>query len=156
MFDIKRDLQGYLTAACIVRSMAQRIILSYRSLTSAIGLCQEEERKMQNLAVVPPMLLDSRQRLRRYHNDAGLLEDAVQVNMESMSRMLYWTPEEKDIFREKYLKQPKNFGFIAAALENKVCRDLFNYIHGSCLIYEVCLFCFHILPGSILTSAILT
>lgn len=100
---------------------------------------KEEERKMRNLAVIPPMLLDSRQRRRCYHNQAGLLEDAAQVNLESMSRMLYWTAEEKDIFREKYLQRPKNFGFIAAALENKasVCHIPFY------LVYILILFCLH-------------
>jgi nuclear receptor co-repressor 2 len=81
---------------------------------------KEEEKKMRNLAVIPPMLLDGKQRRRRYHNVAGLLEDPPQVNLESMSRVLYWTAEEKDTFREKYLQRPKNFGYIAAALENKV------------------------------------
>ena len=75
---------------------------------------------MQSLAVIPPMMLDSEQRKRRFFNENGFLEDPTQVNMESMSRMLYWTQDEKDIFREKYLQRPKNFGFIASALEHKV------------------------------------
>lgn len=99
---------------------------------------EEEERKMRNLAVIPPMLLDSRQRQRRYHNEAGLLEDPVQINLESMSRMLYWTPEDKEIFKEKYLQRPKNFGYIAAALENKTAPDcvLFYYTSKKSAMYK--------------------
>jgi len=31
-----------------------------------------------------------------------------------------WTAQEKQIFKEKYLQHPKNFGLIASFLEKKV------------------------------------
>jgi len=39
-----------------------------------------------------------------------------------MLRVQYWSPAEIDTFKERYLAHPKNFGYVANALDNKVCR----------------------------------
>jgi hypothetical protein len=84
-------------------------------------LCvKEEERKMFSLAVIPPMMLDARQRSHRFHNENGLITDPLTIHNETMLRVQFWSPEEREIFKEKYVIHPKNFGYIAGALENKV------------------------------------
>jgi len=75
---------------------------------------------MRSLAVIPPMLLDDSQKKLRFYNDNGFLDDPKAINEETLSKINYWTDAEKDIFREKYLQRPKNFGYIASALHNKV------------------------------------
>ena len=75
---------------------------------------------MKSLAVFPPMLLDERQKKLRFINNNGLLEDPKAINEETLSKANYWTDTEKDIYREKYLHRPKNFGYVASALHNKV------------------------------------
>lgn len=85
-------------------------------------LWQEEDKKMKSLAVIPPMLLDARQRQLRFINNNGHIEDP---KAEFKERQLYnvWTNAEKEIFKEKYLLQPKNFFFIAQFLERKVSQE---------------------------------
>ena len=74
---------------------------------------------MRSYAVIPPMMLDSRQRAVRFINNNGLIEDAL---AEYKDRQVYnvWTDSEKDTFKEKYMQHPKNFGYIAQFLERKV------------------------------------
>lgn len=83
-------------------------------------LLQEEERKIYNLAVIPPLMLDARQRSHRFHNENGLVTDPTSVNNETMLRVKFWSPQEQEIFKDKYVVHPKNFGYIANNLENKV------------------------------------
>lgn len=82
---------------------------------------KEEDRKMRSLAVIPPMMLDARQRSLRYYNNNGLVEDAM-ADWKERKLINIWTPQEKHIFRERYLQHPKNFGAIASYLERKVTQ----------------------------------
>ena len=89
-----------------------------------IFLFQEEDRKMHMLAVIPPIILDARQRNLKFVNKNGLISDC----MEQYKERRYintWTPQEKQIFKEKYLQHPKNFGLIASFLEKKVLDFFF-------------------------------
>lgn len=81
---------------------------------------------MRSLAVIPPMLLDDYQKKLQFYNNNGLLDDPKTINEETVSKTNYWTDTEKEIFRDKYLHRPKNFGYIASALHNKVCCFLFH------------------------------
>ena len=89
-------------------------------------IVQEEDKKMRSYAVIPPMLLDARQRQMRYINNNGLIEDPV-TELKERSLLNVWTQQEKDIFKDKYLQHPKNFGFIASFLEKKVREDFKNH-----------------------------
>lgn len=80
---------------------------------------------MRNLAVIPPMMLDVRQRRMRFLNNNGLLEDPVAVSKEQ-NHLGRWTEQEKQIFKEKYLQHPKNFSLIATFLPRKVRIFFFN------------------------------
>lgn len=74
---------------------------------------------MRSYAVIPPMMMDARQRALRFINYNGLIEDPMQ-DFEEAKHYNIWTVAEKQIFREKYLQQPKNFALIASCLERKV------------------------------------
>lgn len=80
---------------------------------------QLEEKKMRSYAVIPPILLDSRQRRLWYVNKNGFVEDLSQQYKEKQMFNI-WTDQEKELFREKYLQHPKNFAFIASCLPRKV------------------------------------
>ena len=75
---------------------------------------------MRALAVIPPMMLDARQRSLRYVNNNGFMEDPMEEYRERRY-INVWTAQEKQIFKEKYLQHPKNFGVISSFLEKKVC-----------------------------------
>ncbi|KFM81561.1 Nuclear receptor corepressor 1, partial [Stegodyphus mimosarum] len=89
-----------------------------------------EEKKMRSYAVIPPILLDSRQRRLWYVNKNGLVEDLSQEYKEKQLLNI-WTDVEKEIFREKYLQHPKNFAFIASCLDRKSVADCVQYYYLS-------------------------
>ena len=74
---------------------------------------------MRSYAIVPPMLLDSRQRRLKVHNRNRLYEDPM-AEYKELQNVNIWTPGEKRVFRERFFQHPKNFSFIASALERKV------------------------------------
>ncbi|KAK6636597.1 hypothetical protein RUM43_010259 [Polyplax serrata] len=89
-----------------------------------------EDKKMRSYAVIPPILLDSRQRKLKYVNNNGKLED---FSREYKERQLlnFWTTAEHEVFKEKYLQHPKNFGLIASYLDRKnVCDCVQRYYHS--------------------------
>ena len=65
-------------------------------------------------------MLDARQRSRRYFNENGFITDPLAIQSEALMKVHFWSPEERDIFKEKYIAHPKNFGYVASALANKV------------------------------------
>lgn len=84
---------------------------------------EEEERKMRSLAVIPPLLLDIKQRQLRYANKNGILDDPM-TYYKNRQLCNVWTQAEKNIFREKFLLHPKNFTFISSFLQQKVGLQL--------------------------------
>ncbi|XP_069134563.1 nuclear receptor corepressor 1-like [Argopecten irradians] len=89
---------------------------------------EEDDKKMRSYAVIPPMMLDARQRSLRYLNNNGLIEDAMEECKER-SNINVWTPQEKQIFKEKYLQHPKNFTVIQQYLERKTVADCVQYYY---------------------------
>ena len=100
--------------------MVNNYIRGTIAIAILINLSKEEERKMRALAVIPPMMLDARQRSLRFVNNNGLMEDPMEEYKERRYINI-WTATEKQIFKEKYLQHPKNFALISSFLEKKVC-----------------------------------
>ena len=82
---------------------------------------------MKSYAVVPPMMLDAKQRSLRYYNNNGLVEDPMN-DWKERQHYNVWTPQEKQIFKEKYLQHPKNFTVIQQYLDRKVSTVLKYYL----------------------------
>ena len=101
---------------------------------------EEEDKKMRNYSVIPPMLLDNRQRKQRFLNTNGLIENAMEEYQER-KHINVWTELEKDIFLDKYLQHPKNFVFIASFLERKVSekkiKEWFFYLISTNLFKKI-------------------
>ena len=74
---------------------------------------------MRSYAIVPPMLLDSRQRRLKVHNRNRLYEDPM-AEYKELQMVNIWNKGEKRVFRERFFQHPKNFSFIASALDRKV------------------------------------
>lgn len=89
-----------------------------------------EDKKMRSMAVVPPILLAPSQRRLAFHNNNGHIEDYVSEYKERQL-LNVWTPSEKEIFREKYLQHPKNFGLVASYLDRKTVSDCVQYYYLS-------------------------
>ncbi|CAG7829944.1 unnamed protein product [Allacma fusca] len=89
-----------------------------------------EDKKMRSYAVIPPILLDERARKRRCNNRNGIMEDPLQEYKDRQVLNL-WTEQERDIFKEKYLQHPKNFGIIKSYLERKNVSDCVQYYYLS-------------------------
>ncbi|XP_047235292.1 nuclear receptor corepressor 1 isoform X1 [Girardinichthys multiradiatus] len=95
------------------------------------GLSEQEnnEKQMRQLSVIPPMMYDSEQRRVKFINMNGLMDDPMKV-YKARQFMNVWTEHEKEIFKEKFIQHPKNFGLIASYLERKCVADcvLFYYL----------------------------
>ncbi|XP_074640514.1 uncharacterized protein LOC141898487 [Tubulanus polymorphus] len=89
---------------------------------------EEEDKKMRSYAVVPPMMLDARQRKYRFINNNGLIEDPM-AEYKERQLLNIWTNPEKEIFKEKFLQHPKNFGVIASYLERKSVQDCIQHYY---------------------------
>ena len=91
---------------------------------------EAEDKKMRSYAVIPPILQDKRNRKPVFINRNNLVEDALSEHKERQ-HINVWTEPEKEIFKEKYLLQPKNFGLISSYLEKKSVCDCVQYYYLS-------------------------
>ena len=89
-----------------------------------------EDKKMHSYAVIPPLLLPPETRRRRFINTNGLIQEPLRVYNERKF-INVWTDAEKEIFKEKFLLHPKNFGQIAQFLERKTVSDCVQYYYLS-------------------------
>jgi len=89
-----------------------------------------EDKKMHAYAVIPPLLLPPQERRRKFTNNNGLTQDPLLIYNERKFINM-WTDAETEIFREKYLQHPKNFGLIAQYLERKTVSDCVQYYYLS-------------------------
>merc|ERR1711997_281111 len=89
-----------------------------------------EDKKMHSLAVIPPLLLPPEERKRKFTNNNGLILDPLREYSERKF-VNTWTDSEKEIFKEKFLLHPKNFGLIAQSLERKTVSDCVQYYYLS-------------------------
>ncbi|XP_042298440.1 nuclear receptor corepressor 1-like isoform X2 [Sceloporus undulatus] len=94
------------------------------------GLSEQEnnEKQMRQLSVIPPMMFDAEQRRVKFINMNGLMEDPMKVHKDRQF-MNVWTDHEKEIFKEKFVQHPKNFGLIASYLERKNVPDCVLYYY---------------------------
>lgn len=89
-----------------------------------------EDKKMRSYAVIPPILFDVKERKVTYQNNNGFIED-MEAEYKSRQYLNVWTPSEKEIFKEKYLQHPKNFGVISSYLDRKSVADCVQYYYLS-------------------------
>ncbi|XP_071382038.1 nuclear receptor corepressor 1 isoform X1 [Centroberyx affinis] len=94
------------------------------------GLSEQEnnEKQMRQLSVIPPMMYDSEQRRVKFINMNGLMDDPMKV-YKARQFMNVWTEHEKEIFKDKFVQHPKNFGLIASYLERKCVSDCVLYYY---------------------------
>lgn len=85
---------------------------------------------MRSYAVIPPLMLDARERRCVFYNENGALQD-MEADFKERKNMNVWTSGEKEIFKEKFLQHPKNFGAIAASLDRKSAQDCVRYYYLS-------------------------
>uniref|UniRef100_A0A914XG09 Uncharacterized protein n=1 Tax=Plectus sambesii TaxID=2011161 RepID=A0A914XG09_9BILA len=93
--------------------------------TSVAAEPEEEDKKMRQAAVIPPMLLDELTRKRlRYNNRNGLVRDPVGEQKHRIELFLScWTDDEKRIFKDRLMLYGKNFAAISMFLERKDTKD---------------------------------
>uniref|UniRef100_A0A8C7Q7E3 Nuclear receptor corepressor 1 n=1 Tax=Oncorhynchus mykiss TaxID=8022 RepID=A0A8C7Q7E3_ONCMY len=111
--------------------MSATIARSEHEISEIIdGLSEQEnnEKQMRQLSVIPPMMYDTEQRRVRFINMNGLTDDPMKV-YKARQFMNVWTEHEKEIFKEKFVQHPKNFGLIASYLERKCVSDCVLYYY---------------------------
>ena len=91
---------------------------------------QMEDKKMHSYAVIPPLLLPPDARRRKFINTNGLIQDPLR-EFNERKFINVWTDAEKEIFKEKFLLHPKNFGQIAQFLERKTVSECVQYYYLS-------------------------
>ncbi|XP_076255294.1 nuclear receptor corepressor smrter isoform X3 [Rhynchophorus ferrugineus] len=90
-----------------------------------------EDKKMRSYAVIPPILMDPKERRIKYTNNNNFIEDMEPV-YKSRQYLNIWTASEKETFKEKYLQHPKNFYQISQALgERKSVSECVQYYYLS-------------------------
>lgn len=83
---------------------------------------EEEYRYTRTLAVVPPMLMDEHEREDvRYVDENRQFDESVQ-SLRNFNQLNPWTAEEKQVFLQKWVEYPKEFGQIATHLPNKTAQ----------------------------------
>lgn len=83
-----------------------------------------EDQKMRSYAVIPPLMFDKQQRRLIFRNENGALPD-MECEFKARQNVNIWTSGEKDIFKEKFVQHPKNFGAIASCLDRKSAQVSF-------------------------------
>jgi len=85
--------------------------------------------KMKKSSIIPPIMYDSWQRKHQYFNQNDLIKGDAGIFYKERSKMLYWSPEEKQIFIDKFTQSPKNFGYISSFLENKTTEQCVQFYY---------------------------
>ncbi|XP_053130985.1 nuclear receptor corepressor 1 isoform X7 [Hemicordylus capensis] len=107
--------------------MRKKLILFFKRRNHARKQ-RNNEKQMRQLSVIPPMMFDAEQRRVKFINMNGLMEDPMKVYKDRQF-MNVWTDHEKEIFKEKFVQHPKNFGLIASYLERKNVPDCVLYYY---------------------------
>ncbi|CAG0878847.1 unnamed protein product [Darwinula stevensoni] len=89
-----------------------------------------EERKMRQLAVIPPAVVTLKERRRHINNQNGFTEDPLAIYKERQW-ISVWSDAEKELFKERYLQHQKQFGIVASYLERKTVNDCVQYYYLS-------------------------
>ena len=89
-----------------------------------------EDKKMRSYAVVPPLLLDAKQRRIAFQNRNGLLQPDELDSVHNERKLInVWSSMEHELFKEKYLSHPKNFGAIGQSFEHKSVPDCVHHYY---------------------------
>uniref|UniRef100_A0A1L8DXF1 Putative histone H3-k4 methylation n=1 Tax=Nyssomyia neivai TaxID=330878 RepID=A0A1L8DXF1_9DIPT len=89
-----------------------------------------EDKKMRSYAVIPPLMLDTHQKKYYFINENGAMMD-MEADFKDRQHLNLWTSGEKEMFKEKFLQHPKNFGAIAVSLDRKSAQDCVRYYYLS-------------------------
>lgn len=85
---------------------------------------------MRSYAVIPPLLLDSKQRRIAFQNRNGLLQPEELEALHSERKLInVWSSNEHELFKEKYISHPKNFGAIGQSFEHKSVPDCVHHYY---------------------------
>ncbi|CAH4030599.1 unnamed protein product [Pieris brassicae] len=90
---------------------------------------EHEDKKMRSLTVVPPLLRDPS--LPRLPLDVNQRKIDMETEHKELQLRNVWSPVEKDLFRDKFLQHPKNFGQISSFLPRKTVRDCVRFYYLS-------------------------
>ncbi|CAF0787976.1 unnamed protein product [Rotaria sordida] len=90
---------------------------------------ENEEEKMRKSSIVPPIIYDKWQRKYKYFNENSLIKRDAAEFYKELTKMPYWSSEEKQIFIEKFTQSPKNFGYISSFLENKTTEQCVQFYY---------------------------
>lgn len=91
---------------------------------------EDQDKKVKSYAVIPPMLEEMRTKKPSYLNKNGYVKDII-AEYKEYQILNTWTDEEKEIFRENYLQNPKNFGLIASLTSRKNVANCVQYYYLS-------------------------
>lgn len=89
-----------------------------------------EDKKMRSYAVIPPLMLDPHERHLTYLNNNGLVLD-YKTEYNERKYVNIWTQQEKEVFKDRFIAHPKNFGAIASYLDKKCPSDCVQYYYLS-------------------------
>ncbi|KAI8635968.1 hypothetical protein BD408DRAFT_426894 [Parasitella parasitica] len=117
---------GYFTSDA-ARSEAELLEI-IQSLESA-EMRNPESRAKKTTATIPPMILDSRERMRTFDDRSGLVKDPLNYYHTGSDTGDVWNQQEVTTFMESYMMYPKQFERISIAIGTKTAPQcvLFYY-----------------------------
>ncbi|CAF5100975.1 unnamed protein product [Rotaria sp. Silwood1] len=104
----------------------QQITLNTNTIEQDI---ENDEEKMRKSSIIPPIIYDKWQRKYKYFNENSLIKRDAAEFYKELTKMPYWSTEEKQIFIEKFTQSPKNFGYISSFLENKTTEQCVQFYY---------------------------
>lgn len=84
---------------------------------------------LKNHAVIPDMISVQRGSVDYVYDDTNLLVENPLEHYRPRTGMDDWTPEEEQIFQDRYAAHPKQFGIIADSIPNKTAAQCVAYYY---------------------------
>ena len=91
-------------------------------------MSEDDRKRLHQLAVIPPLCFDNKQRRYKFINNNGYIQDPMALFKSNQYNQVFWSEKEREIFLEKLLLYGKNFELIASFLEKKVIYLFYLFI----------------------------
>ncbi|CAG8444982.1 3573_t:CDS:2 [Funneliformis caledonium] len=106
------------------------VVRSEAEMEEVMKILQDEQRKCQTWANIPPMILDPKERQQaKFINNNRSVSDPEDFYDYNVDLNVDWTNQEREDFYELFKSFPKKFGKVAEHLKDKSANDCVIYYY---------------------------